>query len=68
MRPNLTNARQSQNISQQQLAEMVGLKSKASISMLERGLQKGSIELWESIAKALKTPLSELRQENDQAF
>lgn len=45
------------------MAETVGLKSKASISLLERGLQKGSIELWESIAEALGYSLADLREQ-----
>lgn len=59
----LNQIRRSQNLSQKQLAEMVGLKSKSSISQLEHGHQKGSIELWEAIAKALGCPLSDLREQ-----
>lgn len=56
----LRETRLAKNMTQQELGEMVGL-SKQNICAIERGRVQGSIELWEAIAKALKTPLSALR-------
>ena len=55
MRPNLIEARKSNNLTQQEVAEMVGLKSKASISMLERGISRGHPEIWQALSEIFNT-------------
>lgn len=59
MRLNLIAARHNKNMSQQELAEMVGV-SRQAICRLERGSMNGSEKTWRAIASALKTAPEEL--------
>ena len=52
MRPDLIKARQAKNMSQQELAEIVGVTRQA-ICRLERGYMNGSERLWKSVSTAL---------------
>ena len=49
----LKEARERAGLTAEQLARIVGFKTKASVSNLERGKQSASIELAENLARAL---------------
>ena len=52
-------ARAARNLSQQQLAELVGV-SDQTINAIEKGDYKPTIRLWRAICRALGTTLDEL--------
>lgn len=64
MNSHLRDIRLGRQVTQQELGELVGL-SKQSICHIEKGRIKGSIELWEALAKALGCSLADLRPNCD---
>jgi transcriptional regulator with XRE-family HTH domain len=57
----LKQIRLSQNMTQNELAKKVNL-NRATISMIEIGLRKGSVTTWDKIEAILNVPQQELRK------
>jgi transcriptional regulator with XRE-family HTH domain len=59
----IKNIRKDRDISQNELAHAIGI-SRSSLSLIESGKRKVSVEELQTLAKYLKLPISELVEEN----
>lgn len=57
-RDRLRSSREERDLTQEQLASAIGLSGRASISALERGRQRATLELCEDLARAIGVPPS----------
>jgi transcriptional regulator with XRE-family HTH domain len=62
MRKRLIRARKAQKLTQQQVADMIGLNNR-SISQIETGHTMGTVPIWAKLSKIFNLPIEKLSQD-----